>query len=491
MTPGAAATYTATVSGLNAASADSATVNLLDGTSNIGMANLTKAAGTATTGTVTFNVALPAGTHNLTAMYMGDANSTASTSAVLVVTSTAAAATSATALTGPTSVTPGVPPPTRRRVSGLNAASADSATVNLLDGTSNIGMATLTKAAGTATTGTVTFNVTLPAGTHNLTAMYMGDANSTASTSAVLVVTSTAAAATSATVLTGPTSVTPGAAATYTATVSGLNAASADSATVNLLDGTSNIGMATLTKAAGTATTGTVTFNVTLPAGTHNLKAMYMGDANSTASTSAVLVVTSTAAPVPSFSLTPASTSLTSAAGATVTDVVTVNAVNGFTGNVSFASCTVTANFAAAATNVTPTCTASPSTVTLGTSATTTLSISSVLPKDIAGQGFASGKPSDLKPAVEGLATLALLIAMFPAGSRRRILRSGKLLTLALVLAGTGLLALTGCGGGNNTFHPQPVGTASGGYTVTLTATGTPAGGAAVTQTSTIPLVIQ
>ena len=274
------ATFTVSPTGSNAVPTGTFTLYQLIGGSaqSLGTVALTNGTVTAPIGSV------PVGTYTLNGVYSGDSTYAGSTSSNITLTSVASIPTT-TVLSGPASVASGTTPMYSAIVSGLPSGVAVTSTVNLLDNGNPVGAATLTKPATPATNATVTFTPTLAPGPHSLTAMYVGEANTASSTSTpALAVTVAGTAATSATALSGPTSVTAGISVTYTATVTGLNASAADSATVNLLDGASNLGTATLTKAAGTATSGTVTFNVMLPAGPHSLTAMYLGDANSTAS---------------------------------------------------------------------------------------------------------------------------------------------------------------------------------------------------------------
>jgi hypothetical protein len=160
-------------------------------------------------------------------------------------------------------------------VSGAGAT--PTGTVTFLDGGVSIGSGTL--ASGKATLVKANFSV----GIHTLTASYGGDANYSPSTSAATLQTVN----TSSTTTTLTSSLNPsdfGTTVTFTAVVAAVApGAGTPTGTVTFLDGTKSL--ANITMSSGKAL-----FSIsTLSIGTHAMTAKYNGDANFTASTSAVL----------------------------------------------------------------------------------------------------------------------------------------------------------------------------------------------------------
>ena len=242
------------------------------------------------TGIVTFPIStLAAGPHNLIAAYSGNTNYAASTSSLLMevvqptTTTTTLAQAAPTTLAGQTasftatvsSTTGGIP----------------SGNVAFDDGGVGIGQATL-NAQGVAAFSTTTLAV----GVHSITAVYLGNGSYSTSTSAPVL--HTVALATPTLTLAGPTTpVNAGTTFTMTATLSSNGIAPTGSLTLH--NGGATI--ATLSVAAN----GTFTFsNISLAAGTYQLTAVYGGDGNNAAATSAPVTVV--------VQLTPTTTSLIS-----------------------------------------------------------------------------------------------------------------------------------------------------------------------------------
>jgi len=147
-------------------------------------------------------------------------------------------------------------------------------TVTFYDGTTPLGTVALSGDIATLVIST------LAPGTHSITAVYNGDANFTAATSApvslvihqIILITSTVTIA---------SSLNPsvfGDAVTFTATVS-----AGATGTVSFLDGTTTLGTGTITGTDATFTTSA------LAVGTHSITAVYNGDANHSAASSAAL----------------------------------------------------------------------------------------------------------------------------------------------------------------------------------------------------------
>jgi hypothetical protein len=173
--------------------------------------------------------------------------------------------------------------------------------------------------------------------------------------------------------------------------------------------------------------------------------AQLQGDAASAVVTAVYVISVPT--PDFAFSLNPAS--LTISSGGTGTSSITVGAIDGFSGSVSFAC----SGLPAAAS-----CSFSPAAVTPGTPATLTITA--------AASASSNGSPAQFPFAP--VTSLALVLGWI--GLRRRRLQFVPLLVVALVLV---LFSLTGCGsggayGGGGGQNPPPNQTTS---TVTVTAT--------------------
>ncbi|AFL87693.1 putative protease [Terriglobus roseus DSM 18391] len=193
------------MNGTGVATTATGTMSFLDGTTAVGT-------GTVTGGVASFSGSLAAGasalavgrlraqatvitTHSLTAVYSGDTNFNAATSNAVTANATTTLITTSTSLSsssgysGPygtafsliSVITPS---------SYVTAGTAPTGTITILDGGVAVGTGTLS--AGTATVAVSTLTV----GTHSLTAMYGGDANYAASTSAAAVFTITPLTAT-------------------------------------------------------------------------------------------------------------------------------------------------------------------------------------------------------------------------------------------------------------------------------------------------------
>ena len=258
-TAGQAVTFTATVSPNTA----TGQVIFLEGSTTLATVNVTN-------GVAAFTISsLAIGSHNIQASYMGDSNDVGSSVTVsqtvtkvnstVVLTSSLNPATVGQAVTFTATVSP-------------NTATG---TVQFLDGATSLGVVTLSS-------GTAALSIaTLSAGSHSITAVYSGDTNTAVSTSAVLGQT---VSKLNSTVTVGsslnPSSV--GQAVTFSAAVSPSSA----TGTVQFLDGAISLGVVTLSGGAAALSTAA------LGAGMHSITAVYSGDANTAASTSAVLAQT-------------------------------------------------------------------------------------------------------------------------------------------------------------------------------------------------------
>ncbi len=263
---GQQATLSAVVSG----SSPSGQVQFKEGASIIGSVALANGSASLTT------AALGAGTHNFTADFLGDANHNAASSAQAPVTISQGIAT-VTLTTSNANITVGQMVNLNLVVAGVPSI-VPTGNAILKDGATLISSGTLT--GGAQTIGINTFS----AGTHQLTAEYAGDANYPAAVSAA--VTQVVAQAASSTSLSVTSAlITPGQDVTYTASVTGYN----PTGLVRFLDNGVQV-------ASGILSNGSATAIVQMGAGTHVLKAVYDGDVNNAASTSAD--VTRTADPL-------------------------------------------------------------------------------------------------------------------------------------------------------------------------------------------------
>ncbi len=156
-------------------------------------------------------------------------------------------------------------------------------TVQFMDGSDPLG--TVDLSAATLSTSTASLDVSsLAAGSHNITAVYSGDANNVGVTSTALTQ-AVAAVATTTSLSTSAASLTQGQGLTLTASVSGY----APTGSVQFKDGGTDLGDA-VTLADGTASYSTNS----LAAGSHSITAVYSGDANNAGSTSSAAILSVT-----------------------------------------------------------------------------------------------------------------------------------------------------------------------------------------------------
>lgn len=266
---GQAVTFTATVTG-NGTIAPTGVVNFLDGGVKFATANLVGATGIATVTTA----ALAAGTHTITAVYLGDTNYSVLTSAAITqVVNKTNTSTTLTAVPNPGIA--GLPVALTATVKIVAGAATITGTVTFTDGATVLGTVPLTAA------GTATINPLLAPGTHTIVAAYSGDTNDNASSSSPLVVTINQATTTT-TVTSAPNPSIVLFPVTFTAQVKGNGAT--PTGTVNFLADGVAMGSSTLDA------TGTATFIYSaLTVGTHSITAVYLGDTNDAGSTSGAI----------------------------------------------------------------------------------------------------------------------------------------------------------------------------------------------------------
>ena len=255
-----AATTTATPSG---------TVTFKDGTKTLGTATLASGSGKFAIST------LAAGSHSITAVYGGDTTFVGSTSPILSQTvNKAATTTTVTATPNPSQFNQSV---ALKAVVKSATGAVPTGNVTFKDGTTTLGTIALTSGAATLSVST------LVVGTHSITAVYGGSVNFVASTSAAVSQT-VSKAKTTTTLTSSPNPSNSGQAVTFTATVTGAFGGN-PSGTVTFKDGTTTIGTGTVS-----ATTHQAQFVTSkLSVGTHNITAVYGGNAHYLTSTSPVV----------------------------------------------------------------------------------------------------------------------------------------------------------------------------------------------------------
>lgn len=305
---GATVTFTATVA---ADETPGGSVQFLDGENLLGSSVLNGS------GVATFDTSdLSVGTHEVTAVYLGNATFATSTSPVLdqVVTATplTPTITSVTSSVNPSVVGQAV----AFTATVVGASGTPTGTVVFRDGTTVLGSAAL------ADDGTATFTTAgLAVGTHSITAAYQGDDEFAASTaSAIEQAVNPAGTATELSSSANPSL--EGDAVTFTATVTAAApGAGTPGGDVEIRDGAAVLGTVELDES------GTATFSTSdLAVGTHPITAVYVGSASFAASTSAAIdqVVESNPLLATSTSLT--SSTNPSTVGQTVTFTATVAA---------------------------------------------------------------------------------------------------------------------------------------------------------------------
>ena len=265
---GAQVTFTATVSAPNGGGVTpDGTVTFMDGSNTLGTVAVTGGVAQYSTST------LPDGINSITAVYSGDSTNyiLGSTSAVLQ--QDVLAASTVGVHSSPNPSTYGTAVNFTATVTSSGSVTP-TGTVAFLDGTTQIGTATIV-----GTTGIATFSTSsLAAGSHTITASYKGDSNDGPGTSLPLSQ-SVNLAPTTTTLNAAPSPGIAGKAVTLTATVAGTGTA-AISGTVAFTDGTTTLGSAKV------GANGTAVVTATLAPGAHALVATYSGDANNNTSAS-------------------------------------------------------------------------------------------------------------------------------------------------------------------------------------------------------------
>lgn len=246
------------------------TVVFSDGAKILGNAALN------TAGVTSFTTAtLANGSHSITATYEGDAGSQIQGSTSNAVSQDVLVPGKVSLVSNPNPSTYGTPVTLIVAVAPTGVTPA-TGTVNILDGSQQIGTSTLV-----GNTGQTTFTAsTLVVGSHSITAAYQGDANYGFATSAPVVQVVNQAQTTTA-VSASPNPGIAGGVVALTATVKVTAGISTPTGAVTFTSGTTTLGSAALGAA------GTATLNSAFAVGSYTIVATYSGDANDSGSASA------------------------------------------------------------------------------------------------------------------------------------------------------------------------------------------------------------
>ena len=267
---GQAVTFTATLAGV-AGFTPTGTVIFYNGAMAIGMGPV-NASGVATLTTT----ALPVGSDSITAVYGGDSNYQTATSNAVVETVSKA--------TGPDTLT------ASNYSATLGQAVTLTDTIQTVDGITPTGTvsfyngSTLLGAGPLNGSGMATLTTSLPPGSDVITAVYGGDSDYASESSNAVTVNVAKGSATN-TLTASTTSTIFGQPVTFTAMLAGV-AGYTPTGTVTFYNGTTALGMGTVS-ASGVATLTTTA----LPVGTDSVTAVYGGDTNYTVSTSGAVTV--------------------------------------------------------------------------------------------------------------------------------------------------------------------------------------------------------
>jgi hypothetical protein len=262
-------------------------------------------------------------------------------------------------------------------------------------------------------------------------------------------------------------SITFGQTETLTATVTAsMSTRPTPTGSVSFYDGTTLLNSSAFNNGAFTYSTST------LAAGTHNITAVYSGDANFNPNTSAAVSLTVTAlTPAFTLSASPESTSVSPGESAVATLTLAANPT--FSNSVSLACSGAPAN---------ATCTINPTTVTLSPGGTSTATLVVTTTTPAAGANTPSiplVATSSGSGAVACLFSLTLILTALLSKKRLPVMLS------AVAVACLGI-SLTGCGGSSSGTAIDT--TAAGTYTITVTATPS---GAGTAQTTTLSVTVQ
>ena len=401
----------------------------------------------ATAGTYTVSVSCVNTNFTCAATTLALVSTGGTTTGTKIATTTVLTATASTTITNGTTLTAVVTPASA-------GTAAISGTVVFYDGSTQIGIATVS--AGTAAnTAVATATVTLSASTtHSLIAIYSGDTNYAGSiSSAITGTTGTSTGTTPTITLTAnTTSGLAGGTIVLTASVTGVTSAGAvptgivtfyAAGTTPRILGTATLGQAGANLAVAVLSTTLIT------SGSQSVYSVYSGDTNFATATSNFLTIG-----LSDYNLTFVPPSLTLTAGTSGQTTIVLGLVNGFAGTVTF-GCTPPPNTAI-------TCSFAPTQLTGGGSTVMTIST-------VAAKLKQTQQASVLKSerVLAGISFAGLLCFFLPAGRRRRIP------ALLLVLIALALTSNLGCSDNSgNFFAPLTGGTPLGTAIVTVNTAG-------------------
>jgi sugar lactone lactonase YvrE len=268
-------TLTATVSGWT--TPPIGVITFLEGSSSLGSALLNG------TGVALFTMPpLAVGKHTLTAVFAGDSNDFTSQYQFL---QTISLAPTSTSLGTSAAVAQFATPITlTATVTGVST-STPTGSVAFKDGSTVLTTVPL-NTSGVA----VYINSTLTAGTHTVTAVYLGDSNYATSISSQIITETISQTTTTTLLSSSATNSIWSHSLTLTASVTS-SQGSIPTGTIAFMNGNIPVGTGTLTKGIASFSTST------LPVGTDSITAIYRGDSNDTTSKSTVLVITVMQAP--------------------------------------------------------------------------------------------------------------------------------------------------------------------------------------------------
>jgi sugar lactone lactonase YvrE len=276
-------TLTATVAATGGTVTPTGSITFVDGSTPLGTSTVLN--GSSRVATATFAVPpLAVGAHNITASYAGDGTSFSSQFSF---TQTINPAPTSTALSSSATVVHFSTPITFTAT--VTGVPADTPTGNVVfkDG-ANVLATVPVNALGVATYT----NTTLLAGLHAITAVYQGDSNYAASTSAQAISVAIQQTPTNTALATSATNAIATRPVVLTATVTTTGGSTIPTGNVNFMSGSILLGTASLNN-KGMATVATASLAV----GTDNVTAIYIGDPNDTGSTSTPLAITIVQAP--------------------------------------------------------------------------------------------------------------------------------------------------------------------------------------------------
>jgi hypothetical protein len=292
------------------------TVTFMDGNTPLGSAIPLNVGGIATLSSSTLSV----GTHNITAVYSGDADFTTSTSTVLVQGVTAGSLTpSTTTLTSSAATATAGQPITLTATVAGQGSNKPGGTVTFKDGNTALGSPVTLDATGKATLSLSTLGV----GGHSITAVYTGDSHFAGSTSTALSeqINSAGPAGSTTTLTTSAATVATGQQVTFTAVVAGSGQGlGKPGGTVTFKDGNNILGAPVTLDATGKATYSTTALTI----GGHTITAVYSGDVHFATSTSAGVIENVNPVGAVASTTTLATSSTTVFAGQGVTFTATV-----------------------------------------------------------------------------------------------------------------------------------------------------------------------